>query len=234
MVHGWLSDESNSQWTMVVDNADDTTVMFKPWNGETSTTTVAPSTTHTLSNFLLLSSHGLIVITPRSWEVVENLQVFSEDILDVEPMEIKVAKTLLMKKLKKAGRDAKSDEIERLIKYPDCMLLAITQAAASIEQAAPRMTVPNYMAILEKNESERATLLQKDVRDPRRDQQASNSIIMTWRVTFTHLRQRRNSAARLLSLISLFDREAIPDHLLQGRYMESTDNQTDFDSAVNY
>jgi hypothetical protein len=46
------------------------------------------------------------------------------------------------------------------------MPLALTQPAVYIEQAVPRMTVPKYMAILETNESERATLLQNDVRDP--------------------------------------------------------------------
>lgn len=94
------------------------------------------------------------------------------------------------------------------------------------------MTVSKYMAILETNESERATLLQKDVQDPRRNRQ-SNSIIMTWHVTFTHLRQTRDSAARLLALMSLFDREAIPDHTLQGRYVEGTDGgQTDFEDDL--
>jgi hypothetical protein len=211
MVHRWLSDESNVRWTMVVDNADEAAVMFEPWNGGTSTTTAAASTAHSLSDFLPLSFQGSIVITSRSREVVERSQVFSEDILDVEPMEINVAKDLFLKKLKKAGRETSANDIERLVKHLDCMPLAITQAAAYIEQAAPRMTVSKYREILVKNDSERAALLQKDVRDPRRDRQASNSIIMTWHVTFTHLRQTRDSAARLLALMSLFDREAIPD-----------------------
>jgi hypothetical protein len=66
MVHGWLSDETNGQWTMVVDNADDADVMFQPWNGGTSTDTPAVSTDQSLSEFLPLSSHGSIVITSRS------------------------------------------------------------------------------------------------------------------------------------------------------------------------
>jgi hypothetical protein len=232
MVHRWLLDESNVRWTMVVDNADEAAVMFKPWNGGTSTTTAAASTAHSLSDFLPLSSHGSIVITSRSREVVERSQVFSEDILDVEPMEINVAKDLFLKKLKKVGRETSANEMERLVKHLDYMPLAITQAAAYIEQAASRMTVSKYREILVKNDSERAALLQKDVRDPRRDRQASNSIIMTWHVTFTHLRQTRDSAARLLALMSLFDREAIPDHLLQGRYAEAADGPTDFEDDI--
>jgi hypothetical protein len=160
IVHRWLSDESNVRWTMVVDNADDATVMFEPWSGETGTTRAAPSTAHSVSDFLPLSSHGLILITSRSREVVERLQVFSEDVLNLEPMEVDVAKSLFSKKLKKGGRETSPDDLVRLVKYLDCMPLAITQAAAYIEQAAPRMTVPKYMEILEKNDGERAALLQ--------------------------------------------------------------------------
>src|SRR5437762_11014181 len=69
MVYGWLSDETNGQWTMVVDNADEADVLFKPWNGGTRTTTNATATDYSLSDYLPLSSHGSIVITSRSREV---------------------------------------------------------------------------------------------------------------------------------------------------------------------
>lgn len=87
MVHEWLSDGSNVRWTMVVDNADEAVVMFEPRNGGTGTPTAAASTAQSLCHFLSLSSHGSIVITSRCQKVVKRLQVFSEDILDVEPME---------------------------------------------------------------------------------------------------------------------------------------------------
>ena len=84
--------------------------------------------------------------------------MYSEDILDVGPMEAEVAKSLLSKKLKKAG-DISSDDMLRLVMYLDCMPLAVTQAAAYIEQATPRRTVSKYIEILETNQSERTTLL---------------------------------------------------------------------------
>lgn len=121
MAQGWLLDESNSQWTMVVDSADDTTVMFEPWNAEASTTTTAPSTAQSQSGYLPMSTHGSIVITSRNREVVERLQVFPDDILDVDPMEADMAQRLLLVKLKKGGRDAGPQDIERLVKCLDCM-----------------------------------------------------------------------------------------------------------------
>jgi hypothetical protein len=146
---------------------------------ETSTTTAAASTARSLSDFRPLSSSSSIVITSHSREVVERLQVFSDEILDVEPTEVDMAKTLLLKKPKKAGQDVNSDDMVRLVKHLDCMPLAVTQAAAYIEQAVPRLTLRRYMKMLVKDDSILAKLLQRNVRGPRQDQQASNSIIMT-------------------------------------------------------
>ncbi len=232
LVEGWLSDENNGQWRMVVDNADNADFMFEPWHGGTSTKTTTLTTDHSLSDYLPSSPSGSIVITSRSRVVVEGLVESSEDIFDVGPMEAELAETLLVKKLKKSERGAVLDDVVRLIRHLYCMPLAITQAAAYINQRAPRMTVSRYIVMLENNDGERAKLLRRGIRDPRRDGQASNSIICTWLVTFEHLRQTRDSAARLLALMSLFDREAIPDHLLQGRYLDYAGGENEFEEDV--
>jgi len=221
MVSGWLSDENNGRWTMVVDNADSSDVMFKPRDGGTTTqTTPSLSTDHSLSDYLPSSTNGSIVITSRSREVVEGLIEYPDDILDVTSMAVEEAITLLTRKLKRQERGTSRDDLVRLVHQLDCMPLAITQAAAYISQRAPRVTVSKYLEGLEKSDADRAKLLQQDIRDPRRDGQVSNSAITTWHVSFEHIRQTRDSAARLLALMSLFDREAIPDNLLHERYLD--------------
>lgn len=94
------------------------------------------------------------------------------------------------------------------------------------------MTVPRYLAILEANNDEGATLLQKDIDDPQQDRPALNSIIMIWHVTSTHLRQIRDSAARLLGLMRLFDQEAISEHVLHGRCVGGLNSETEFEDDV--
>ncbi|KAK5099533.1 hypothetical protein LTR70_002434 [Exophiala xenobiotica] len=243
MVSGWLSDASNGRWAMVVDNADSRDVLFEPWNGGATTQTAFPapsapssSTAHSLSDYLPSSTNGSIVITSRSREVVEGLIEYTEDILDVEPMTTEEAITLLTKKLKRQERGFPRDDLVRLVQQLDRMPLAITQAAAYINQRAPRVTVSKYLEGLQRSDTDRAKLLQQDIRDPRRDGQASNSIITTWHVSFHHIRQTRSSAARLLALMSLFDREAIPDHLLQARYLEQDserESENEYDEDEN-
>ena len=65
-----------------------------------------------------------------------------------------------------------------------------------------------------------------DAGDPRGDSQASNSIITTWQISFEYIRNKRPSAARLLSLMSFFDRQGIPEFLLH-RY-DSREDSSDF------
>ena len=51
----------------------------------------------------------------------------------------------------------------------------------------------------------------------------------TWQISFEHIRQERPSAAQLLSLMSLFDRQGIPYHLL----CKFEDIDSEADSAVD-
>ncbi|KAK5082564.1 hypothetical protein LTR70_007670 [Exophiala xenobiotica] len=213
-VHAWLSDGNNGRWMMVVDNADSDEVMFGPRSSEAGTTPASPTAPMTttlrgrsLSDYLPSATHGSIVITTRSRGVAEGLMEYTEDILDVGPMGEQDAIALLTKKLQ------------------HYMPLAITQAAAYINQLGSRMTVTGYLDRLAQSDGDRDTLLRKDIRDPRRDGQASNSIIITWHTSFEHIRYTRGSAARLLALVSLFDREGIPQSLLQGQYTSPAEEE---------
>ncbi|KAF7509984.1 hypothetical protein GJ744_007298 [Endocarpon pusillum] len=236
MVYGWLSDENNGRWTMVVDNADSGDVMFKPWDGgireQLPQATTSSSVGHSLSGYLPSSANGSIVITSRSREVAEGLIEYTEDILDVRPMDEETAVALLKKKLKRHEEAIAQNDLIDLVQQLDYMPLAITQAAAYVNQHAPRITISTYLETLKRSDDEQAKLLQKDIRDPRRDGQASNSIITTWHISFRHLRQTRDSAARLLALMSLFDRERIPDDLLRDRYLDEQDAETDFEDDI--
>lgn len=69
--------------------------------------------------------------------------------------------------------------------------------------------------------------------DSRRDGRASNSIIATWHISFKYIQTKTPNAARLLSLMSLFDRQGIPESLLHGSYLEHGDGGADFDDDMD-
>jgi len=67
------------------------------------------------------------------------------------------------------------------------------------------MAISKYVEEVRRSGRDRAWLLVKDVGDNRRDGQASNSIIAAWQISFDYIRTSTPMAARLLSLMRLFD-----------------------------
>ncbi|KAK1978876.1 hypothetical protein LZ30DRAFT_198966 [Colletotrichum cereale] len=211
LVYDWLCAEENGQWLMVVDNADDVKVFYpKPESVQSGSTT---SKTHQpLAAFLPQSSNGRILVTSRSRDVAERLTGSSRNVLSIEAMDEDQAHQLLQKKLQDAHDDEVAAELLRALEY---MPLAITQAAAFILRRAPRMSPSTYLADFHKSEKNKASLLNRNMGDLRRDPSASNSIVTTWQITFDSIRQERQSAADLLAFLSFFNPQGIPEWVLR-------------------
>jgi len=140
--------------------------------------------------------------------------VETRDIIEVKPMDGAQAVALFEKKL---GEPSNSKDIAELAEVLEYMPLAIVQAATYISQRAPRFSVSQYLEEFKKSDRKRTSLLNYEGGELRRDKEAKNSIIITWQISFNHILQSRPSAADLLSLMSLFDRQGIPESLLRNR-----------------
>jgi hypothetical protein len=231
LVRSWLCDESNGRWLMVVDNADDSSVLFPPLHRTQVVEVSNPGqAVEPLSDFLPQSPNGSILITSRSRDLAYGLTGNYANVIEVRPMDKGDALALLQKKL---GCDVNKDDAGELLHSLDYMPLAITQAAAYIAQRAPRMTVSRYLDEVRRSDHDRARLLNKGIRDNRRDGRASNSIVATWHISFEHIRRKMPTAARLLSLMSYFDRQGIPASLLQSRYQRGEDGEADFEEDIH-
>ncbi|KAJ4359053.1 hypothetical protein N0V95_002515 [Ascochyta clinopodiicola] len=229
LVRTWLCDESNGRWVMVVDNADDASVFFHDTTQGPATQSSEAFWTEPLANFLPQRSLGSILITSRNHDVAYRLTGAETSIIDVEPMNEKDAITLLQKKFR---FPIKKDEATSLINALDSMPLALTQAAAFINRRKPHMSISRYVKEFCKSDRDRAYLLERDMGDIRRDGEASNSIIATWQISFEHIRKQTPSAARLLSLMSFFNRRDIPETLLQNKYEVESSKETKFEDDV--
>ncbi|KAF2464103.1 TPR-like protein [Lindgomyces ingoldianus] len=229
LVRSWMCDGSNRQWVLVVDNADDLGVFFHN-RSQTRGADSLDRSVELLSDFLPQSPNGLILITSRSQDVAYRLTGSYASIMKVQPMDWDEALTLLQKKL---SPNTDQHNAIKLLQALDYMPLAITQAAAYIEQRAPRMTISRYLDVVCRSDYDRARLLKKDVGDSRRDGRASNSIITTWQISFEYIRKEMPTAARLLSLMSLFDRQGIPDSLLHNQYQQDKDEEADFEEDIH-
>ena len=166
-------------------------------------------------SYLPQCQNGSILITTRGRNAALKL-VEQHDIITVEPMGEADARTLLEKKL---GKQEDNGRIAELATALEFMPLAIVQAATYISQRAPRCSVQEYLEEFRRSDRERATLLDFEGGQLRRDREAKNSIIITWQISFDHIRRIRPSASNLLSLMSFFDRQGIPEVLVRNRAM---------------
>ncbi|KAM0703872.1 hypothetical protein Q7P35_008877 [Cladosporium inversicolor] len=207
----WLRDVTRGPWLIILDNADDAGVLESPAAIEQAQGAVAncPPAEPRLA-YVPQCDHGKVLITSRDKEAVKHL-VEQEDTIQVDRMGEDEALKLLDNKL---GQCCDEQDGIKLAKGLDFMPLALTQATAYIRRRAPRCSIQQYLKELENCEKSRKSVLDADEGDLRRDLGATNSIILTWQISFDYIVNLRPSAADLLSLMSLFDRHAIPEKLL--------------------
>jgi tetratricopeptide (TPR) repeat protein len=213
LVHDWLLG-CKHRWLLVLDNVDDARFLVERPVADSKTG--APP----LREYLPYCDHGSVLVTTRNKQAALRL-VEQRDIVQVEPMDEQSVLLLLEKKLGTQVDDSKTTELAAALEY---MPLAIVQAAAYISQRAPRYSVVRYLNDYRKSERKRTSLFKYDDGQLRRDWDAKNSIIVTWQMSFEYIQQTRPSAADLLSLMSFFDRQGIPEDLLRHRGKQEDDD----------
>ena len=204
LVYGWLSNERNDRWILILDSADDRDVFYSPTSSDARNG-------RPFATYLPQSPNGSIVITTRNKDLAFRLTGRRQNIIEVGPMTQTDALTLLEKKL---GSLPDIDVAADLVRVLDLVPLAISQAAAYIQARAPRSSPEKYLVEFRESERKRRRLLEHDAGDLRRDGGVSNAILTTWQISFDHIRSQRRSAADLLSLMSFFDRQGIPGWVL--------------------
>ncbi|OJJ95104.1 hypothetical protein ASPACDRAFT_36982, partial [Aspergillus aculeatus ATCC 16872] len=215
LVNDWLYNSKHGKWILILDNLDDESLLDDPLhdsqvidNGGQTSPVHKP-----LLGLLPRCPHGAIIFTTRNKAVALKL-VSGRDIFYINPMDAPSALALLQKKLTIVTAD--EEEAAKLLEALEFMPLAIIQASAFIEYHAPRYSITRYLKDFENN----AHILDHESAQPQRDYEASNSILRTWQISFDYIRQSRPTAADLLSLMSFFDRQGIPELLLRSTIQE--------------
>ncbi|KAH7356026.1 hypothetical protein BKA66DRAFT_515754 [Pyrenochaeta sp. MPI-SDFR-AT-0127] len=215
LVRKWLCNEANGRWLMIVDNVDDEITVSSQRGGQSIS----------LASLLPQSDHGAIVLTSRNADVARSLVGRQQDIIMVGAMSEGEAVNLLQNKL----GDGPWHDATKLVKALDCIPLAIAQAAAYISRLGSRMSVAKYLSEL-KEVKKTVQLLQKAASDTRRDGEALNSVLTTWQISFEHILQKQPSAAHLLSFMSFFNQQGIPEFMVRhytDKDSEEKDNLSD-------
>ena len=223
LLQNWLRDESKGRWLVVLDNADDASFLLEP-----PATPGEERPAQGRINYVPACEHGSMIITTRSKSEALKL-IYETDIVQVLPMSEEEAEVLLESKL---GQPAEDNL--KLVRALECMPLAITQAAAYIRERAPRCSVQQYHEEIDRSRASRTSLLCREMQLPNRDVEASNSVLLTWQISFEHIFETRRPAADLLSLMSFCDRLAIPESLLRVDIngAGSSDSTSDFEEDI--
>ena len=191
ILRNWLRREKSGHWLLIVDNIDDI---------DTKSGTTARGFIESLSG----CTQGWVVITTRSDSVAFAL-MDRDEILHVEPMDHREARTLLCQKLGHGYKDIVN--ISRLADALNGIPLALAQAAAYISRSES-MPVSEYLNLMQ---SDDCPLLEDlDHHSFRRDRASTNAIYLTWQISFKAIRRIKPTATNLLSLMSFFHHQAIP------------------------
>ena len=212
-----------------MDNADDIGVFDQPFDvaGNSGGQATEPVR---LVSFLPQSNSGSIVFTSRSEDVVARLIGNRRNIIKVGPIDDAEGSALCRKKL---DNEYDEESILELLAMLDSMPLAITQAVAYINRLGSRGSIFKYLLLFRKSEASKTSLLHKDEGDLRRDGTAKNSIIVTWQMSFEQIRRERQSAADLLSIMSFFNRQGIPEFALRNHVRRNIQSAQNVQNAQN-
>lgn len=208
LVSDWLSNGENGSWLLVLDNADDRDL----WLGPSPRIRSSEKLFRPLIDYLPRGHHGRILITSRDNQLGHRLLEGKHDPIQVARLGPFQARYLLQSKISDGNElsDEDADELTDALEY---LPLTITQAAAYLKEIGE--SVSDYLQLLRAGRSDIPEILEESIDDPGRDREASNSVFLTWRISFDQILRQNPRAADILSLMALFDRHAISQKLLR-------------------
>ena len=209
LVSTYLADESNGPWLLILDNADDATVLLNPSASDVENKTV--SVQRRLLDFVPRVKHGTVIITTRDRSCALRLTGYRGTPIEVLAMTLDESAELLRLFLPHVHKDEASELGRELENVP----LAISQAGAYIKEV-PRVSIPKYLAIFRRSKEDQVALLSKNKEDLRRDRGVPNAVVTSWEISFQQIRIMSPGSADILSLMAYLNRQAIPSLLIQG------------------
>ncbi|EPE33392.1 P-loop containing nucleoside triphosphate hydrolase [Glarea lozoyensis ATCC 20868] len=207
LVSSWFSTTS-TKFLMVLDNADN---IMHYWPEKYGAIDEGDGSSTNMSKHLpeIRQDHFLL-ITTRDTRVATRLANKGKPIT-LQAMSKEEATKLFLSKVDGDPHDYDKKEIDNLLHELDYLPLAISQAAAFIEENG--ISISEYLEALRGDDAEE--FLHEELNDSRRDEQSINSVFRTWKLSFDLISQQKPRAAELLSLLAMLDRQSIPRSLLK-------------------
>ncbi|KAH7380407.1 kinesin light chain 1 [Phaeosphaeria sp. MPI-PUGE-AT-0046c] len=204
LVNQALSAESIGNWVMIVDNADDPTVLLRATND-------ASVPTSQWADYLPHSNRGSILFTTRSRKIAGYFT--PSGIIELEDMSKADAEHLLAQRVTKQIMIHDKGAVGKLLELLTYLPLAIVQAAAFINNNG--ISATEYLSLFQ--QSTEMELFSEQFNDTSRYRELDSTIAKTWHISFEQIRKKDPLAAEYLSMIACFDRINIPQSLFAGK-----------------
>ncbi|KAI6355491.1 hypothetical protein MCOR31_011187 [Pyricularia oryzae] len=203
-----LGSDAAVPWLMVVDNADDESILFPQPN--------SPGLFHCLP----WNSRGLMVFTTRVRDVAN--RVARSCTIDLREMDSSEALDLFKRSVTGSAQSRDDSVMATLLEKLDYIPLAISQAAAYIDRN--KTPLRTYLNIFTRREEDMAKLMHREYIDET-DYRGSlpKAVATTWHVSFDKIYVSDQDAARLLRFISFIEPKGIPRSILPHAEDESTE-----------
>ncbi|KAL8711892.1 MAG: hypothetical protein Q9220_003836 [cf. Caloplaca sp. 1 TL-2023] len=208
LVCTWLS-KTTSTYLLIIDNADN---IEHWWPGKYKSGASLDDPSKNLSKYIPegLSDNCNVLITTRDNRVASRLVRTGKPVV-LQSMSKEEARTLFLSKIQGEASDFDDMELYRLLEELDHLPLAVSQAAAFIQENC--IGLVDYTSALHGEEAKE--FFDEELDDARRDEESVNSTFRTLKLSFDQIKQQKPRAVELLSLLAMLDRQSVPKWLLK-------------------
>lgn len=155
------------------------------------------------------SENGSILLTTR-FSTIGHRFAPTDQVVSLPALTTNESNSLL--KVRLGSNSLFSTRYEELAKLLERFPLALVQAASFISYNS--ISVGKYLELYRGSDSARIQLLSEDFEDEARDPQSKNPVATTWSISFEYINKYEPKAAEVLSFMSMFDSQAIPESVL--------------------
>ncbi|KAH7463994.1 hypothetical protein FOMA001_g17758 [Fusarium oxysporum f. sp. matthiolae] len=198
-VRQYLSSKGAGKWLLVVDNADDIQTVMGSKGADNG-----------LYRSLPQSDQGRILFTTRYRKVA--VSVAGRNILDVPAMDRDEARGYFKQALIQEISSSDDQVIDHLLALLTHLPLAITQAAAYLNEN--QISLTEYLQLFENTDRDRVELLSADFQDGTRYEQSQDPVATTWFMSFNQIRKADELASRILMFLAYVEPKAVPQSML--------------------
>jgi len=204
-VKQWIELQTN--WVLVLDNADDLKLFKKPYSATLEQQLYTPD----LLQFVPRTQTETILWTSRDSSILGSLVGVQRGI-EVGSMTDQEAWELLSSTCGRSDVSQPSEEERELLRLLEKLPLAIVQAGAYMRKT--KVSIQQYLKSFSESESRQSNLLSYEFQDTHR-LEVPNSVMRTWLISMDRIAKESACSATILNTIVFFDNKGIPFELVK-------------------